>query len=89
MAAPGSTDDDVLRLAIVDSRLLLTFDRDFGELIYKRGRDASCGVILLRLPIGAPLAFDELITRVISERDSWHGHFSVIEPDRIRMVPLP
>ncbi|HKN26804.1 MAG TPA: DUF5615 family PIN-like protein [Roseiarcus sp.] len=32
MAAPGATDPDVLAWAAREGRILLTFDKDFGEL---------------------------------------------------------
>jgi predicted nuclease of predicted toxin-antitoxin system len=33
----GSRDEQILALAARDGRVLLTFDRDYGELIYRRG----------------------------------------------------
>jgi predicted nuclease of predicted toxin-antitoxin system len=32
IAAPGSKDEDVLALAVRETRIILTFDKDFGEL---------------------------------------------------------
>lgn len=45
---PGSTDEHVLAMAARESALLLTADKDFGELVDRQGR-ASFGVVLLRL----------------------------------------
>jgi hypothetical protein len=36
-----------------ESRILLTFDKDFGELAWREGLPATCGVILFRLPHAA------------------------------------
>jgi predicted nuclease of predicted toxin-antitoxin system len=54
-AAPGSTDDDVFALAMNETRILLTFGKDFGELAWRRRQAGICGVILfrLRMPAGA------------------------------------
>lgn len=52
--APGSQDEDVLERALREDRILLTFDKDFGELAWQRGLPASCGVILLRLAMPSP-----------------------------------
>jgi len=41
------SDDQVLERATEDKRVLITEDRDFGELVYARGR-SSAGVILVR-----------------------------------------
>jgi predicted nuclease of predicted toxin-antitoxin system len=47
--ASGATDDQVLERAVKERRVLITEDRDFGELVYARGRSSS-GVILVRFP---------------------------------------
>ena len=52
--APGSKDPDILARAIAESRILLTFDKDFGEMVFRQGKDASCGVILLRPRLSDP-----------------------------------
>nr|VFJ90476.1 MAG: Predicted nuclease, contains PIN domain, potential toxin-antitoxin system component [Candidatus Kentron sp. LFY]VFJ92956.1 MAG: Predicted nuclease, contains PIN domain, potential toxin-antitoxin system component [Candidatus Kentron sp. LFY] len=46
--APGTSDTEVLRIANDCSALLLTADRDFGELVFRRHL-ISNGVILIRL----------------------------------------
>lgn len=46
--SPGATDDELLELAYRDNWILITNDRDFGELIYREGRPHR-GVIFLRL----------------------------------------
>ncbi len=33
--APSTTDDEILRIAVREQRILITFDRDFGELVFK------------------------------------------------------
>jgi predicted nuclease of predicted toxin-antitoxin system len=45
---PGAKDPVVLSLAARERRVLLTFDRDYGELIYRRGLPAPLGVVHLR-----------------------------------------
>jgi predicted nuclease of predicted toxin-antitoxin system len=49
--APGSADTAVLDLAVRELRVLLTFDKDFGELAWRARLPASCGIILLRIPM--------------------------------------
>jgi predicted nuclease of predicted toxin-antitoxin system len=46
--SPGATDDWLLDLAQRDNWILITNDRDFGELIFREGRPHR-GVIFLRL----------------------------------------
>jgi predicted nuclease of predicted toxin-antitoxin system len=50
--SPRIGDDHVLKLARDRSRILLTEDKDFGELVYARGLKSS-GVILIRFPAEA------------------------------------
>jgi predicted nuclease of predicted toxin-antitoxin system len=43
--APGSPDQEVLRIAQAERRILLTFDKDFGELAFRIGLPSSSGII--------------------------------------------
>jgi len=45
---PQATDAEILRCAVNENRIVVTNDKDFGEMIFRGGR-AHCGVILLRL----------------------------------------
>jgi hypothetical protein len=87
--APGSTDPDVLARAVRETRVLLTFDKDFGELAYRYGLPARCGIVLFRVPMPPPAGVGKSITDVIMSRQDWPGHFSVVEPERLRMRELP
>jgi len=46
--SPGLLDDAVLRESRDAGRVLITADKDFGELVFKQ-REASTGVLLVRL----------------------------------------
>lgn len=89
MEKPGSSDEHILQWAQKEHRILLTFDKDFGELAFRYGLPASSGIILFR--IRAPVAMGDAtqVARVLSARHDWAGHFSVIEPRRVRMTTLP
>lgn len=87
-ACPGITDPEVLTLAVAQERLLVTFDKDFGELAVKAKLPATCGVILFRIPLRDLSAACTLIVATLLSRTDWAGHFSVIDERRIRMRPL-
>jgi len=87
--APGSPDEDVLKRASSEKRLLLTFDKDFGELAFRRGGPMPAGVILFRIAPRSPSRVAQVVASVLGGRTDWVGHFSVIEETRIRMTPLP
>jgi predicted nuclease of predicted toxin-antitoxin system len=88
-AAPGATDDDVLAWAAGSGRLLVTADKDFGELVYRLGR-AHAGVVLLRLA-GVPAADRaEAVSAVFRDRAAeLPGNFTVVEPDAVRVRRAP
>jgi predicted nuclease of predicted toxin-antitoxin system len=87
-AAPGAKDEAVLSWAVREARVLLTFDKDFGELAWRWGLPASCGVILFRVNIGDPKTIGAVLAGRLAERGDWAGHFSVIEDGRVRMRAL-
>jgi predicted nuclease of predicted toxin-antitoxin system len=87
--APGSSDQEVLTRATREERVLLTFDKDFGELVFSSGVGAASGVVLLRFPPTSPVAVAAFVVAALEGRADWAGHFSVIEDDLIRMIPLP
>jgi predicted nuclease of predicted toxin-antitoxin system len=71
-----------------EGRVLLTFDKDFGELAWRVGLPASCGIVLLRLPMPSAAEAGAILAARIDERSDWVGHFTVVEPGRIRMREL-
>jgi predicted nuclease of predicted toxin-antitoxin system len=87
--APGSRDVDILRRAVAENRILLTFDKDFGDLAFQFGLTATCGIVLFRLRAQSSAALAALVAAAIRSRTDWAGNFSVVEPSRIRVRALP
>ena len=87
--SPGSSDEAVLARSKSEGRVLLTFDKDFGELAFRRGIEATSGVILFRLLLRSPAELTPQIVKILRSRTEWEGYFSVVEPGRVRMRPLP
>jgi len=87
--APGSADEEVLQRALNEHRVLITEDRDFGELVYARGL-SSAGVILLRFHSRAAHAKAATVVEAISRLGSrLENSFSVVEPGRVRISNRP
>jgi hypothetical protein len=78
----------VLSLAFGEGRLLITFDKHFGELVFQKGGKASHGIVLFRISQPSAAAVAERITVVLGSRDDWAGHFSVVDDSTIRMRRL-
>jgi len=87
-AGPGTEDEDVLAWAVREDRILLTFDKDFGELAWRAGLSPDCGIVLFRLPMPLSTVVGAALAARLCERNDWSGHFSVIEPSRVRMRAL-
>ncbi len=86
--ARGSSDQDVLEYAQRENRLLLTFDKDFGELVFNRGVGVSLGIILFRIAQPSALVVAERVAAILASRSDWQGNFSVVDDRTIRMRPL-
>ena len=82
--SPRAGDDEVLKLARDNRRVLLTEDKDFGELVYAEGQQ-SCGVVLFRFPANARTAMaGAALDAVNAEGDELSSRFTVVQPGRIR-----
>jgi predicted nuclease of predicted toxin-antitoxin system len=66
---PGTTDDTILARAQSEERLVLTHDKDFGELAFRYGLPAECGVILIRLGGTSRQSDFEYVLTVIDSRE--------------------
>jgi predicted nuclease of predicted toxin-antitoxin system len=87
-AMPGATDEQVLAQATLEQRLLITFDKDFGEMAFRRGKKATAGVVLFRISQPSAKIVAETIVRVLTSRNDWAGNFSVVDDHTVRMRPL-
>ena len=87
--AGGITDDKVLELAKAEARLLLTEDKDFGELVFPMKRRPP-GVLLLRLPLSQRAQARGRVQTVLHlHGDRLSDHFTVVEPEKVRFRLLP
>ena len=83
-AQPGTDDETVLAHARAEGRALVTFDRDFGELIVERGLSPPSAVLYLRMPRTAVnLALQRLLA-VLDRGDPISGSLIVIAPAKVR-----
>jgi len=86
--ASGATDATVLRRAHDEDRLLLTEDKDFGDLVF-RSKMAVPGVLLLRLdPEKSLLKWTRLESAIGKFGRTLFGRYIVIEAARFRSRPL-
>lgn len=84
----GATDNEILRKAVQENCILITKDKDFGEMVIRNSM-RSPGVVLIRIdklnnPENCLLAAN-LIDKYSSELSN---SFTVIQEDKIRIRSL-
>jgi predicted nuclease of predicted toxin-antitoxin system len=86
---PSISDEEVLRQANSLSAVVLTADKDFGELFFRQGR-VHCGVVLMRL-LGISVALKaEIVAETFRDRASEiPGAFTVISAGIVRIRRHP
>jgi predicted nuclease of predicted toxin-antitoxin system len=87
--APSTSDEIILGLGQENERVVLTFDKDFGELVYRDRLPANSGVILLRLSTQAPREVTRIVLLALNTRPSWNGVFAVVLDEAVRVSELP
>lgn len=82
---PAIPDEAVLEMANSSQAILITADKDFGELAFRQNL-VHCGVILLRLS-GLPTEEKAQIIQIVLEthHDELKNSFTVISPDQLRI----
>jgi predicted nuclease of predicted toxin-antitoxin system len=82
--AKGLSDAEVMTLALQEGRLLLTEDKDFGDLVFRRER-AVPGVVLVRIGSDNPSRKAARLTAAIEKYgEGLFGRYMVIEAGRFR-----
>lgn len=87
----GRSLEVVLAMATSEGRIVITEDKDFGNLTVRDGHPAV-GIIIAqvdRFPGGIVEAVDALCDRIESLGSSLIGSVTVIEPERVRQRALP
>lgn len=86
---PGASDKEVLNTANNEDRVLVTEDRDLGELVVRQ-RLGVRGILLLELDRLSNAAEAELVAEIVRlHAGKFVGNLLVIEPARVRVRPLP
>ena len=87
-AAPGASDDDVILTAAAESRVLLTNDKDFCDLVYREGRPSE-GILLLRFRTQEGARKASLLLAALPKVEAdLPGHFTVLGEPGARRRPL-
>ena len=82
----GVPDEEVLRRANEKMALLVTADKDFGEMVFHQNLLSVGGVVLIRLAGLSPERKAELVSKIFQHRGAeFPRAFSVISVGRVRV----
>jgi predicted nuclease of predicted toxin-antitoxin system len=88
-AMAGASDEVVLQRAVQDGRWLVTFDRDYGELVFSRRARAPAAILYLRQE---PVPFSriaDMVRTALAAPNEMIGNMVVIGQRTVRRRPLP
>jgi predicted nuclease of predicted toxin-antitoxin system len=82
---PCMADVDILRWALSEQRMVVTQDKDFGELVF-RNKEQHCGVLLLRLEdANADKKHDITLEILDNYGDQLIDKYSVFQDNHLRI----
>jgi predicted nuclease of predicted toxin-antitoxin system len=82
-------DDEVRERAVIANCILITEDKDFGQLVYANMRRTG-GVIFIRFPARARRNLADTVVDVVGQQgERLIGHFTVLQPGRVRIGRNP
>ena len=82
---PSIQDHAVMTIAIKEERTILTFDRDYGELIFKNNYKPQGGVIYLRLDEYKADEPGKIIEELINKKEfAFDNALTVLDKNGIR-----
>jgi predicted nuclease of predicted toxin-antitoxin system len=87
-SSPGARDEEILSRRDIGIKILVTYDRDFGDLIFNRGYAAPAAVLYTRLNRARP---GEIARRLLEllEFGVASGHMITITEEGLRQKPFP
>lgn len=86
----GSPDEWVLRTAATQERTILTFDKDFGDLVYHHGYlPPAAGIVFFRAKVFTPVEPAEWLLRLLELPMQFAGFFTIVMPELTRQRKLP
>jgi predicted nuclease of predicted toxin-antitoxin system len=80
----GISDQQVMRIAIKEERIILTHDSDYGELIFKYGYKPQEGVIYFRMFNFGPSDPAKVLLELINKKTNFKNQLTVIDDRSIR-----
>jgi len=84
----SSSDKKIVELSSKNEWIIITFDKDFGELIYKQESNKPFGIILLRVTPKSPKYILQILEWLLGTSISFEGNFIIVKEDKVRVIKL-
>lgn len=85
---PSLDDISIFKIAQKENRILLTNDKDFGDIVFRQ-KLVSSGIVLFRIKGQDTREKIKLLTKVlVSHKDRISKHFVVITKEKFRFTPI-
>ena len=82
---PGVSDEHIMSVAIDQGRTIITYDSDYGELIFKHGFKPNAGVIFIRQQPAEPLETAKIIDQLTSNPNlTFERTLTVVDSNSLR-----
>jgi len=82
---PRMEDEEIIRIAVSENRMVITMDKDFGELVYHSSMEHS-GVLLLRLEDATGAEKLQVVKHIMKNYlDRIKNCFCVFQNDKLRI----
>jgi len=86
---PRMEDEDIIRIAVSENRMVITMDKDFGELVYHSSTEHG-GVLLLRLEDATGTEKLQVVKHILNNYANRIGNcFCVFQKDKFRIRKIP
>lgn len=82
--SPGKKDVEILQLATMERRILITLDKDFGELVFKE-KLTTHGVIFLRLKDESIENKKKVLFNLLNSKKDFYGKFTTVTENKVRI----
>ena len=87
LVCPGAPDEDLVLLAIAEGRIIISEDKDFGDLVFTGGQRPP-GIVRMVLPGSLPAQKAARLVEALQQERAIDDML-VIEPARVRRRRLP
>jgi predicted nuclease of predicted toxin-antitoxin system len=85
---PAMPDDEVLSGAVARDRVLITSDKDFGDLVFRDAKTAV-GIVLIRFELVSDALVAESAQRIVALANAGRGAFTVLDRNGERSRAMP